>query len=80
MRRIVHESLAHGAIYKNSMTYRGTGSSDESDSIEQIGGLQPETTLNASLHPTKRSSYVYNDEQVEIALELLGVNSLPDLS
>ena len=80
MRRIVHEILSHGAIYRHSIPYRGTGSSDESDSIEQIGGLEPQTALNASLHPTKRPAQIYDNEQIEAALELLGVNSLHDLS
>ena len=80
MCRIVHEILSHGAIYRHSIPYRGTGSSDESDSIEQIGGLEPQTALNASLHPTKRPAQAYDNEQVEAALELLGVNSLSDLS
>ena len=70
MRRIVHDLL--GSVHHHH--YRGS-TSDESDSVEQIGGLPP---LSSSTTSAPRRSY-YTDEQVEIALDLLSINSLADL-
>ena len=75
MRRVVHELLGYKTMH---MIYRGTSADDDSDSIEQIGG-HPSTPLS---HKTdaKRSAYTLNDEQLESALDLLSINSLPELS
>ena len=73
MRRVVHELLGYKTMH---MTYRGTD--DDSDSIEQIGG-HPPTPLSHTTD-TKRSAYTLNDEQLESALDLLSINSLPELS
>ena len=54
--------------------------SSDSDSIEQIGGLEgpvPPSPMNA---PPKKAAHLYDDEQLEDALELLSINSLPELS
>eukprot|EP00966_Prymnesium_polylepis_P000089 1964-Prymnesium_polylepis.2 len=69
MRKIVIDLMQ----YRAADAYRG--SSDESDSVEQIGGLPPIGVADA-----KRSKYRFSDEQLEAALELLSVNSLPDLA
>ena len=75
MRRVVHELLGCKTMH---MTYRGT-SADDSDSIEQIGG-HPPTPLSHKTVDAKRSAYTLNDEQLESALDLLSINSLPELS
>jgi uncharacterized small protein (DUF1192 family) len=69
MRKIVIDLMQ----YRAADAYRG--SSDESDSVEQIGGLPPIGVADA-----KRSKYRFSDEQLEAALQLLSVNSLPDLA
>lgn len=78
MRRIQLHILGREVIHKH--TYRGS-SDEESDSIEQIGGLIPASAGETASTPhTKRSKHRFNDAQVEAALELLSINGLSELS
>ena len=56
------------------LQYKYRAASDDSDSVEQIGGYdQP-------LVKRRATTQFYTDEQVEKALDLLGINSLPELA
>ena len=64
MRRVVLELIRHKKSYR---------SSTDEDSVEQIGGLEPVPRVE------RRRGAVYDNEQVESALELLSINSLAEL-
>ena len=63
MRRVVLELIRHKKSYR---------SSTDEDSVEPIGGLEPPRVQ-------RRRGAVYDNEQVESALELLSINSLAEL-
>ena len=65
MRRIVLELLRSQAKYRSS-----------SDDIEHIGGLEPDKYTPIQ---KEKTTPLYNDEQIEKALDLLSINALPDL-
>ena len=64
MRRVVLELIGHKKSYR---------SSTDEDSVEHIGGLEPAPRVE------RRRGAVYDNEQVESALELLSINSLAEL-
>lgn len=68
MRRLVMELLREKQPYR---------SSTDEDSVEQVGGLPP--AIMPREERRQRAARVYDDEQVESALDLLSINSLPAL-